>query len=155
VHHRLLDDQHPGYEKILLPKGIHYLWAAMQKAIQNITVVYLASIMLLRMMAMPISLLNYSMNKQFISRNLCENRFRTGSVCSGKCFLNKELAKANDNPTSNDSKGSIKILLIDFYENLEQANLDPGSSLNHSVSAFSLYPLISRSQEAIFHPPIV
>jgi hypothetical protein len=59
----------------------------MNKLIHHCTVIYLALIILIRMMAMPISLMGYSFNKNFIAKNLCENRFRSEAHCAGKCYL--------------------------------------------------------------------
>ena len=134
--------------------GIHYLWGVMNKAIHHLTVVYLASIILLRMMAMPISLIDYSLNKKFISRYLCENRYRSARSCSGKCFLSKQFARTNDGQSGTDQKGGIKIQLIDFYENLDQPHFGITEPLAGLTPAFRLRPLITRSPDSVFHPPI-
>jgi hypothetical protein len=38
-------------------------------------------------------ILEYQVNKDFIAKNLCENRDNIISCCAGKCYLNKKLAK--------------------------------------------------------------
>lgn len=126
----------------------------MNKAVHHITVIYLASIILLRMMAMPISLIDYSLNKQFIARHLCENRFRANVTCSGKCFLTKQLAKSGDGQAGTDQKGGVKISLIDFFEPLKQLRFGFLVTQDLPVAAFRILPLVSRSLDDIFHPPI-
>ena len=37
----------------------------------------------------------YEYNKTYVAKNLCENRDRPALKCSGKCYLNKQLAKAD------------------------------------------------------------
>jgi hypothetical protein len=127
----------------------------MNKQIHHITVAYLAFIMLLRMMAMPISLIDYSLNRRFISENLCENRFRTGIPCAGKCYLNKQLAKTNDNQPSSGHKESLKIQLIDFCETPGKPSYGISGALISQIPSFQGRPLISRSPDNIFHPPII
>ena len=92
----------------------------MNKGIQQFTVIYLALIILIRMMAMPISLMEYSFNKNFIAANLCENRLNAAVHCAGSCFLGKKLAKAGESTDAPDQKGSFKTVVIDFFESIEQ-----------------------------------
>ena len=95
----------------------------MNKVIHHCTVVYLALIILIRMMAMPISLIGYSLNKNFIAENLCENRFKSEVHCAGMCYLNKQLARANDNQNTQDRQGTVKISIIDFFESIRSLSL--------------------------------
>src|SRR5450755_2495870 len=93
-----------------------YLCPAMNKFIRQVSAVYLSIIVLLRILAMPISLIDYSVNKNFIASNFCENRLRDNVHCAGHCYLHKQLTKANDNPVSGDQKGTIKTGIVDFFE---------------------------------------
>jgi hypothetical protein len=38
----------------------------------------------------------YYLNKEFISKKLCENRSKPGMHCNGKCYLSKQLKKAEE-----------------------------------------------------------
>jgi hypothetical protein len=127
----------------------------MNKFIHQSTVVYLSLIVLIRMMAMPLSLLDYSINQRFIANNLCENRLNTAMHCGGTCYLNKQLAKANDSQESREQKGTIKILITDFFEPLDKPTFG-------CLKVEAEYPLqynIQRNTHPftgnIFHPPIV
>src|SRR3954467_13400411 len=56
-------------------------------------------------------LVNYYLNKEYISKNLCENRDKPQLNCCGKCVVKKELAKENKNeslPGSSKEKESAK-----------------------------------------------
>ena len=118
------------------------------------TVVYLAAIILLRMMAMPLSLLDYSLNRNYIASSLCENKSKADMHCAGKCYLNKQLEKSNENQNNKDQKAGAKILLTDFFEpfnEMASANhftislMEPQDPVQHLTPAFI---------PAIFHPPI-
>ena len=100
--------------------SFHIFAPEMNKIIHHCTVIYLALIVLIRMMAMPISLIGYSLNKNFIAENLCENRFKSDVHCAGTCYLNKQLARANDNQNTQDHKGSVKIQIVDFFQSITE-----------------------------------
>lgn len=52
--------------------------------------------------------IDYAINKEYITKNLCENRKKPKLNCNGKCHLMKQLKKAGaENPTDgNATKGS-------------------------------------------------
>lgn len=56
-------------------------------------------------------LLDYAINYDYISTELCENRDKPILKCNGKCQLAKELAKMSENekPISTDKKSLSKI----------------------------------------------
>jgi hypothetical protein len=126
----------------------------MNKVIHHCTVIYLALIILIRMMAMPISLISYSLNKNFIAENLCENRFKSEVHCAGMCYLNKQLARANDNQNTQGCQGTVKILIIDFFETIAQ----PQFGCSHLSP---VHPIASNTKQIsenhrghLFRPPI-
>jgi hypothetical protein len=126
----------------------------MQAFIHKTTVVYLAGIILLRMMAMPLSLLDYSLNRNYIASSLCENKSKTEMHCAGKCYLNKQLEKSNENQNNKDQKGSAKILLIDFF-----VPFDEMASANHFTISlvephYPVQHITPACTPAIFRPPI-
>ena len=126
----------------------------MNKFIHHSSSVFLAFIMLARIMAMPISVLDYSFNKSFITNNLCENRLKPEIHCAGKCYLNKQLAKSNESREPGDPKGSIKNLVTDLFFPVNEPLTFKLKET--SVSALQFYVPFISSQFAgnIFHPPI-
>jgi hypothetical protein len=126
----------------------------MNKFIHQPTVIFLALIVLIRMMAMPLSLLDYSFNQRFIANNFCENRLNTAMQCGGKCYLNKQLAKSNESQESRDQKGNNKILLIDFFESIQEPLF--GYANLHIVypARINAKRITSPFTGNIFHPPI-
>jgi hypothetical protein len=102
--------------------------------------------------------LDYAINKEYISKNLCENRNKPKLNCNGKCHLMKQLKKANaENPTEgNTAKGSSGQeencfhvnSLFDF--NANQASFQTASLFYiHTISN----KLPSSYLQDIFRPP--
>ena len=126
----------------------------MNRIIHHCTGIYFALIILIRMMAMPISLIDYSLNKKFIAGNLCENRFKPEVHCAGTCYLNKQLAKANDNQNTENRQGIIKILIIDFFESIGQPQF--GCSHLPAIHPFAVNAqrMTENYRDHQFRPPI-
>jgi hypothetical protein len=125
------------------------------KIIHHITVAYLAFIILIRMMAMPISLADYSLNKKFISANLCENRLNPEMHCAGKCYLKKQLAKTNDTPSSQDQKGTPRQILTDFFEPIDKPDFRFSAVIVAYSAQVQAERIPSRFTGNIFRPPII
>jgi hypothetical protein len=126
----------------------------MNKVIHHCTVIYLALIVLIRMMAMPISLIGYSLNKNFISENLCENRFKSEAHCAGICYLNKQLARANDNQNTQDHQGAVKILIIDFFESITQPQFGCSQLVAALPYVVNTHWMSENYRDHLFRPPI-
>ena len=107
----------------------------MKKFIHLAAVIYLALIILIRMMAMPISLMEYSLNRNFIAENLCENKAKSEMHCAGKCFLSKKLAKSADTQDTQNQKGGSKITVVDYCESFDDPSF-PLNLGNHLPNAF-------------------
>jgi hypothetical protein len=124
------------------------------KFLHHSIVVYLALIVMLRMMAMPLSLLDYSMNQRFIADNLCENRLRPDVHCAGTCYLNKQLAKSSETTDSGSQKSSVKTVVTDYFEPVDRPSFSCMLETTHSVHVFKTPSLICQFTGNIFHPPI-
>ena len=99
-----------------------------------------------------IAVLDYQVNKDYISAKLCVNRNRPSSCCHGKCFLKKQLQKEdgqdkNSNPSSRE-KNDIP-LFCEPLLNREWAS----SILNSNFSDQYLLKKYKSSVSSIFHPP--
>ena len=126
----------------------------MNKFLHISTAIYLALIIFIKMMAMPISLMGYSFNKNYIAANLCENKAKSEMHCAGKCFLSKKLAKSNESQDSQNQKGGTKITIVDFCESFNKPSFaQTVSNLKHS--AFLIISVVpDRNMASIFRPPI-
>lgn len=53
---------------------------------------------------------SFQFNKEYISKNLCINRFDKIPTCKGQCFLNKQLAKEQSENKKNQNTISKEVL---------------------------------------------
>ena len=72
------------------------------------------------MLVVPFVYLDFELRKEYIIKNLCENRFKPQLHCDGKCYLSKQLHKvAEDNARNETQKQSdtVKKLLQEVFDN--------------------------------------
>ncbi|RAJ05167.1 hypothetical protein LX64_02321 [Chitinophaga skermanii] len=77
---------------------------------------YFLLLLTLKMMALPLLLLEYNLNQAYIAANLCENKNKPQMHCNGKCHLKKQLNKATEVPGTQGEKESTKTALIDYCD---------------------------------------
>lgn len=58
-------------------------------------------------------LLDYAVNYDYISTQLCENKSKPELLCNGKCFVKKELSKSSENKNCKEFK--LQILTSDVF----------------------------------------
>lgn len=97
----------------------------------------------------------YELNKNYIAHNLCENRDKPQLKCCGKCYLHKQLKKADatDNPQNIPDKFSkaeaAAYILPQSWNSIAYsvpANIpvkNPAAQHLHGISFYS----------PVFHPP--
>ncbi|WP_379968402.1 hypothetical protein [Epilithonimonas sp. UC225_85] len=102
-------------------------------------------------------LVDYAVNYNFITKNLCENKSKPQLLCNGKCYLKKEIAKTSTDQSKNDSRISISGFTDTFIINEDITFLKTTdysyeiSNLNFERSFSYQFNLFSD----IFHPPLV
>lgn len=83
---------------------------------------YIVSLMvLLSGLGKTFILVSFTLNKKFISEQLCENRYRPEMLCSGKCVLVKSInsyEESNDKNNSSQSKYNSLNIDLFYIENL-------------------------------------
>lgn len=96
----------------------------------------------------------YEYNRIYIAQNLCENRDKPALKCCGKCYLRKQLAKAD----RGRSTGQPLLAQLSKFE--VAPFIIPEAFLLSSIpgreaSAESYYhaPFPKEVMRAIFHPP--
>jgi len=99
-----------------------------------------------------IILVNFELNKEYISKNLCEKKNIKGNCCQGSCQLKKQLKKADDhhNRQAPSTKGLEEIQLFGVLQPITlNVNLFVQQSIQFSLTtSIPLKPVFS-----IFHPP--
>ncbi|WP_312345044.1 hypothetical protein [Chryseobacterium binzhouense] len=99
-------------------------------------------------------LINYVVNYDYIVENLCENRTVENSYCKGKCYITKELSKAEKQSLNGQN---IKIAGLDVFVSneiltLTETSLLPQSAVKLYINNSCLYN--SEYFSRIFHPPL-
>jgi len=103
-----------------------------------------------------VPLMEYAVNYDYISEVLCVNKSNSELHCNGKCYLKKQLAKANDTDSSplNKTKNSVQKLL-DIYvlpKITEIQNTEKISRFNFKFTYTTDYSFLFLKN--IFRPPV-
>ena len=95
---------------------------------------------------------HYALNKDFIAKNLCENKAKPQMHCNGKCHLKKQLQKEDKKegsvPVSSKEKYEIQL----FSERQSPLNNTTFDS-KHDVSFCYFINVYNKHLSAVFHPP--
>jgi hypothetical protein len=97
-------------------------------------------------------IVNYAVNKNYIAKNLCENRGKPKMKCNGKCHLKKQLAKAekNESQGKSDSKEKWEDLYCASAGSIVFATKELNAGFFYYQNSFS-----DQQEADIFHPPCV
>lgn len=98
-------------------------------------------------------LVNYAVNYEYIVKKLCENRNNPRSLCKGKCYVSKELAKTEKQSTAQP----LKLSGLDVFlsnEILLYLALNSFRYPNNTVNSAYLDSHVSEYSATIFHPPL-
>lgn len=96
-------------------------------------------------------IVNYELNKSYITQKFCENKNKPKMNCNGKCHLNKQLQKQekNENAPSNPIKEKNQIQLYYQLKDHGLGNLDS----EKNIYAPYLTRKITSPLSSAFHPP--
>jgi len=98
----------------------------------------------------------YTINKDYIAKNLCENKARPMLHCNGKCQLMKKLAEEEKQNSSNSNTGStIKVSDVLFTHEIPTLCI---TNLPEEKTRFNSELILSKSSahlSSIFHPPTI
>ena len=103
--------------------------------------------------AMPI--LDYAVNYDYISTQLCENRARPELRCNGKCYIKKEILKSSENQNAKESKVQIKSIDVLVVNEISEFKADFSVEKNVENNFQNCFNLrVKPFDESIFHPPL-
>jgi hypothetical protein len=120
-----------------------------------------ATIFILLLLAQVFSkwlmVIDYTVNKDYIAKNLCENRRRPALHCNGKCQLMKKMALEEDQSNKTTSGSSVaKAPFSEVLFNAAFALTSLSTSASDSLyNDFYLVAIPSYFHSSIFHPPLV
>ena len=101
--------------------------------------------------------IDYTINKDYIAKNLCENRNRPTLHCNGKCQLMKKMALEDDQTNKTNSASSVaKAPFTEVLFNAAFAFTQLTACASDSLyNDFYLVAIPSSFHSSIFHPPLV
>ena len=100
------------------------------------------------------TLVKFYLNQDYISSNLCVNRFDAMPICKGQCYLSKELKKSekNEKKQSNIKEKNVQYYLVN--DTIIEYNLISNIHVKHVVYPVDNFYSLSTNLR-IFHPPIL
>lgn len=103
--------------------------------------------------AMPI--LDYAVNYQYISTQLCENRDKPELRCNGKCYVKKEILKSSENQNAKESKIQIKSIDVFVVNEISEFKADVSVEKKIENNFRNCFNLMGKPfDEGVFHPPL-
>jgi hypothetical protein len=111
----------------------------------------LAFLFLLQSFTRTFIIVNYQVNKDYISNVLCENKEKKAMHCEGKCHLKKELDKEekNESTPTGSSKEKFEITL---YNSIHEEKIVFEEVTVKPVFAYTAN-LTDKVVVPVFHPP--
>lgn len=99
--------------------------------------------------------LEYNLNKDFISKNLCVNKAKPKLHCNGKCQMMKKLAEEEKQNSSNGNTIKIKVQDVVFCNEINKPALPAVVFINLIYNEEP--PLLKHTApiSSIFHPPSI
>ncbi|MBB3841422.1 hypothetical protein FHS57_005450 [Runella defluvii] len=119
---------------------------------------FLLTLISFKMLASPFVYLDFELRKEFIIKNLCENRFKPQLHCDGKCYLAKQLHKVAEDNAANEAQKqgeNIKKVLEEVFEDSTGQQTSPFSPkrITFSVCVFKPNFYISDFSLVLLQPP--
>jgi hypothetical protein len=116
---------------------------------------FLTALLLLQSFGRELLVLHFAVNQAHITARFCENKARPRLHCNGKCYLAKQLRRAENGPTKAPTSALAKVQLVATMPS--QLQLPPAGWVG-PVAALRYAPAIVRPDAAapmpgIFHPP--
>ena len=114
---------------------------------------FLIVIILCQVSGSLLQLAAFELNRDFIAKNLCENRSKPKSHCNGKCHLKKELQKEEQRNESSGSSTNLKNELLQFTVTEDKLIFFETPLINNNFTFYFESKSLTIKPE-IFHPPL-
>ena len=119
---------------------------------------FLLTLISFKMLVGPLVYLDFELRKEFIIKNLCENRFKPQLHCDGKCYLAKQLHKVAEDNAANEAQKqgeNIKKVLEEVFDDSTSELISPAfpKRLTSFTSVFSPNFYLSDFSSVLFQPP--
>ena len=119
----------------------------------RVTFIILAlSGVLLQSFSKAVIVLNFEINRDYISKNLCVKKDEVRNCCKGKCHLKKEIEKdEKNNPTlpANNLKEKVEVQYFSQIKKIDFYSVSKNAESNFQY----LFAEFTSPHFSIFHPP--
>ena len=134
--------------------NVALLCKAIFRRLKKIVAILAFAGILLQTFSQVLIVAQFHANKNYIAKNLCENRDKPMMHCNGKCCLKKKLAKEGKEATTpNSQKSEDATTLFYSFHRIEVRPISPASANGHFFNRNDLRTFSFHS--SIFHPPSV
>ncbi|WP_461453108.1 hypothetical protein [Mucilaginibacter sp.] len=105
--------------------------------------------------SMVLEYAGFKLNRQYISQNLCINRFKPSLHCNGRCYFMRKIKQAEENEKKQTSRsGSNRVEVSFLKEPFSFLFQEPAIIDQVSVSIHTLaYAYTSHYLDTVFRPP--
>ena len=124
---------------------------------KRLIALFLLTLISFKILVVPFVYLDFELRKEYIIKNLCENRFKPQLHCDGKCYLAKSLTKIAEEKAQNaaEKQGqNIKKVLEESFD--EQLLISPTlfTQISKVTSSFTYqFNLTADFVSSLLHPP--
>jgi hypothetical protein len=97
----------------------------------------------------------YNINKEYIAKNLCENRNKPALHCNGKCQLMKKMSAEENQPLNSSGNVIVKVPFSEVW--LPHTAITISSLSTSTNSIYDDFYLLKKSSpflSQIFRPPL-
>ncbi len=98
--------------------------------------------------------LEYQLNKEFISKNLCINKAKPILKCKGKCQMMQKLAEEEEQQSSKNTT-RLKVQEQVFIDQINRPLLPTPAIAGTSYNGSPAVANINTFSPSVFHPPAI
>jgi hypothetical protein len=122
--------------------------------LKKIVVIFFLGVFVFQCTSNLFILYSFFINRDYISENLCINRFDKIPTCKGQCYLGEKL-KENEKKEQKFPNLKVKETQLLFHQEISKLNISvyTNNGLFDNPLIFSLHAYSSNYLTDIFHPP--
>ncbi|MBB3841430.1 hypothetical protein FHS57_005458 [Runella defluvii] len=124
---------------------------------KRIIAYFLFALLSIKMLLVPFVYLDFELRKEFIIKNLCENRFKPELHCDGKCYLAKQLTKVAEGHAREEAQkqqDTFKKITQEVFDELTFVFLPVQmTNAERVLNTHYLPPITSEFTTTLLRPP--
>ncbi|MEN5234388.1 hypothetical protein [Sphingobacterium faecium] len=99
--------------------------------------------------------MGFELNKEYITTQLCINRFTPAVTCSGFCYIDKQVEKERKQQDSNTKAKQIELIVYLPLTSFLVKTPDDVPDIRKTCLFFNRYLLLAGAERYLFKPPIL